>query len=343
MYESFYKLTGKPFQLTPDPTFLYGSRGHRRAVSYLQYGLYQGEGFIVLTGDIGAGKTTLVRNLLTQLDQQHIVAAQLVSSQLDAESLLQAVAVAYGLNVKEREKARLIAELEAFLVSVATKGKRAVLIVDEAQNLSPAAIEELRMLSNFQVQDKALLQSFLVGQPELRTLMRSNEMLQLRQRIIASYHLGPLDSAETTAYIEHRLRHVGWNHNPRFEPEAYELIHSYTGGVPRKINTLCNRLMLAGYLSEKHLFATQFVEEAIAEIAEEMGPESAQDAPAPLAPAQPQVVVEPADILRVERRLARIEKALGTVISYLKHTAAATSKTDTNTNKTASDTRDDRR
>lgn len=341
MYESFYKLTGKPFQLTPDPTFFYGSRGHRRAFSYLQYGLYQGEGFIVLTGDIGAGKTTIVRNLMTQLDPQRIVAAQLVSTQLNAEGLLQAVAVAFGINVKEREKARVIAELEAFLVSLAAKGKRAVLIVDEAQNLSPAAIEELRMLSNFQFQNKALLQSFLVGQPELRMLMRSNEMVQLRQRVISSYHLGPLDSEETKAYIEHRLRHVGWNFDPRFEPEAYELIHSYTGGVPRKINTLCNRLMLAGYLSENRLFGTNFVEQAIEEIVQEIGPESPPPAPAPQAPPPTRhVVVEPADILRLERRLARIEKAMATVVNYLKHTAAtaATAEAQKNANKTASGT-----
>ncbi len=339
MYESFYGLTDKPFQLTPDATFFYGSRGHRRAFFYLQYGLYQSEGFIVLTGEIGAGKTTIVRNLMTQVDEQRIVAAQLVSTQLEAESLLQAVAVAFGLNVKEREKARLIAELEAFLVSLAAKGRRAVLIVDEAQNLSTAALEELRMLSNFQFQNKALLQSFLVGQPELRILMRSNEMLQLRQRVIASYHLGPLDSEETKGYIEHRLRHVGWNHNPRFEPEAYELIHSYTGGVPRKINTLCNRLMLAGYLSEKHLFGAAFVEEAIEEIVEEVGPEPVQSAPAPQATPTSQVVVEPSDILRLERRLARIEKAMGTVVNYLKQTApAAASKADNNASKTASGT-----
>lgn len=339
MYESFYGLTGIPFQLTPDPTFFYGSRGHRRAFHYLQYGLYQSEGFIVLTGDIGAGKTTIVRNLMTQLDQQRIVAAQLVSTQLDAEGLLQAVAVAFGLNVKERAKARLIGELEAFLVSLAAKGKRAVLIVDEAQNLSTDAIEELRMLSNFQFQNKALLQSFLVGQPELRILMRSDQMLQLRQRVISSYHLGPLDSGETKAYIEHRLRHVGWNLNPRFEPEAYELIHAYTGGVPRKINTLCNRLMLAGFLSEKRLFGTQFVEEAIEEFVEEIGSESVQPTASPQEPPSPQVVVQHSDILRLERRLARIEKAMGTVVNYLKHTApAAASKADNNASKTAGST-----
>ena len=168
MYESFYGLTGKPFQLNPDPSFYFGSRGHKRAFAYLEYGLYQSEGFIVITGEIGAGKTTIVRSLLEQLDPAKVVAAQLVSTQLDADDLLRAVGVAFGLPVETVDKAVLLASLEAFLCQLATDKKRALLIVDEAQNLTPRAIEELRMLSNFQLGDQALLQSFLVGQPELR-------------------------------------------------------------------------------------------------------------------------------------------------------------------------------
>ncbi len=205
MYESFYGLTGKPFQLNPDPSFYFGSRGHKRAFAYLEYGLYQSEGFIVITGDIGAGKTTIVRSLLEQLDTAKVVAVQLVSTQLDADDMLRAVAAAFGLPVKSGDKATLLASLEAFLCQLAVDKKRALLIVDEAQNLTPRAMEELRMLSNFQFGDQALLQSFLVGQPELRGIMQSPQMQQLRQRVIASYHLGPLDKAETRAYIEHRL------------------------------------------------------------------------------------------------------------------------------------------
>ena len=221
MYESFYGLSGKPFQLNPDPAFFFGSRGHNRAFAYLQYGLYQGEGFIVITGEVGAGKTTIVRSLLEQLDRTKVVAAQIVSTQLDADDMLRAVGVAFGLPVRNVSKAMLLGSIEAFLCGLATEKKRALLIVDEAQNLTPRAVEELRMLSNFQLGDQALMQSFLVGQPELRTVMQSPRMQQLRQRVIASYHLGPLDATETQAYIEHRLHHVGWNNDPRFDPACF--------------------------------------------------------------------------------------------------------------------------
>ena len=246
MYDSFFKLTGKPFQLNPDPSFFYGSRGHKRAMAYLEYGLHQSEGFIVITGEIGAGKTTIVRSLLEQLDSNRVVAANLVSTQIDASDILRMVAAAFGVPGRNLDKAGLLLALETFLVSVAASGKRALLIVDEAQNLTPAAVEELRMLSNFQLEDHALLQSFLVGQPEFRDIMQSGDMQQLRQRVIASYHLGPLDSQETRAYIEHRLSHVGWNQDPIFVDGAFSVIYSYTGGIPRRINTLCDRLTRRG-------------------------------------------------------------------------------------------------
>src|SRR5450759_5012158 len=216
MYESFYGLTGKPFQLNPDPAFYFGSRGHKRAFAYLQYGLFQSEGFIVITGEIGAGKTTIVRSLFEQLDSSKVVAAQLVSTHLDADDMLRAVGMAFGLPVRTVGKAILLGALEAFLCKLAVDSKRALLIVDEAQNLTPRAIEELRMLSNFQLGNQALLQSFLVGQPELRAMMQGEQMQQLRQRVIASFPLGPLDKAETRAYIEHRLKHVDWKDDPQF-------------------------------------------------------------------------------------------------------------------------------
>ena len=197
MYETFYGLTGKPFQLNPDPAFYFGSRQHRRAMAYLEYGLHQNEGFIVVTGEVGAGKTTIVRSLLDKLDPQQVVAGNLVSTQLDAEDTLRLVASSFGLRTKDVEKSDLLLSLEAFLASVCQQGKRALLIVDEAQNLTPRAVEELRMLSNFQLETHALLQSFLVGQPEFRRTMQSPQMLQLRQRVIAACHIGPLDLDET--------------------------------------------------------------------------------------------------------------------------------------------------
>jgi general secretion pathway protein A len=277
MYESYYHLSGKPFQLSPDPTFYYESRVHKRAYAYLEYGLYQGEGFIVITGDVGAGKTTIVRNLLANLDQKKVVAAHLVSTMLDADDLVRAVCTSFGIPVKGTDKASLLSDLEHFLKRVALDRKRALLIVDEAQNLTPRAIEELRMLSNFQVGDRALLQSFLVGQPELRRIMQSPDMQQLRQRIIASYHLGPLDRAETQAYIEHRLHHVSWSGDPKIEPEAYDSIFAFTAGIPRRINLVANRLMLGGFLGETHVISSNDVVAVADELKTELGP-STRDA-----------------------------------------------------------------
>lgn len=271
MYEEYYGLAGKPFQLNPDPSFYFGSRGHQRAMAYLEYGLHQSEGFIVITGDVGAGKTTLARSLLQKLDPDKIVAGQLVSTQLEAEDILRLVAAAFGLPNQTQDKADLLLALETFLVSVAAKGKRVLLVVDEAQNLAPRALEELRMLSNFQIGEHSLLQSFLVGQPEFRDTMRSPEMLQLRQRVLASYHLGPLDADETRAYIEHRLKHVDWKGNPSFQPDAFQAIYDFSGGMPRRINTLCDRLMLSGFLAGKAGFGRADVEEVTKELTEETG------------------------------------------------------------------------
>jgi putative secretion ATPase (PEP-CTERM system associated) len=281
MYESFYGLTGKPFQLNPDPEFFFGSKGHKRAFAYLQYGIHQGEGFIVITGEIGAGKTTIVRSLFEQIDRNTVVAAQLVSTQLDAEDMLRSVAAAFGLPVRSLDKAMLLASLEAFLCQRAVEGKRTLLVIDEAQNLTPRAVEELRMLSNFQLGDKALLQSFLIGQPELRMMMQSPRMQQLRQRVIASYHLGPLDRAETQQYVEHRLLHVGWKQDPAFDEPCFDVIHQLTEGIPRRINTLCNRLLLSGFLGEKHELHASDVHAIAREIDEELGPAAAVGAAPP--------------------------------------------------------------
>jgi general secretion pathway protein A len=330
MYESFFGLTGKPFQLNPDPSFFYGSRGHKRAFAYLEYGLYQSEGFIVITGDIGAGKTTLVRSLLEQLDSSKVVAVQLVSTQLEADDMLRAVGAAFGLPVRSVDKAILLASLEAFLCQLATAQKRALLVVDKAQNLAPGAIEELRMLSNFQLGDSALLQSFLVGQPELRAMMQSQQMQQLRQRVIASYHLGPLDKSETQGYIEHRLKHVGWKEDPRFEPACFDLIHALTGGIPRRINTLCNRLLLATFLAERHVIGADDVQVIATEIGEEVGYES------PLAqvtvidggsahagdgahPARIDSSVWHRHFNQIEERIDRLERTVGGAVDLLHH------------------------
>jgi general secretion pathway protein A len=328
MYESFYGLTGKPFQLNPDPSFYFGSRGHTRAFAYLEYGLYQSEGFIVITGEIGAGKTTIVRSLLEHLDPEKVVAVQIVSTQLDADDMLRAVCVAFGLPVRNVDKAVLLASLEAFLCQLATEKRRALLIVDEAQNLTMRAVEELRMLSNFQLGDQALLQSFLVGQPELREMMQSPAMQQLRQRVTASYHLGPLDSAETQAYIKHRLKHVGWKRDPHFEPACFVMIHALTGGIPRRINTLCNRLLLSAFLAEKHVLETSDVQAIALEINQELGPDSAVSAGSAeqsgdgsttelALPSRAEPNMWHMHLEKIEERIDRLERTVGTAIDLL--------------------------
>ena len=303
MYEDFYSLSGKPFQLSPDPTFYFGSKGHESAFSYLKYGVYQGEGFLVITGEVGAGKTTLVRALLGELDSALIVAAQIVSTQLEADDLLRSVAKAFGIRVVQEDKASLLGAIEAFLITTFQDGKRALLIIDEAQNLHAHAIEELRMLSNFQYGDKALLQSFLVGQPELRTLMRSASMEQFRQRIIASYHLGPLDETETRGYIEHRLQHVEWQGNPDFDASAIHEIFVSTGGIPRRINAICNRLMLAGFLAGHRRFTEAEVKHVVSEFTGEIGPRAIA---APSPEAAPVKRATKSDLASAVRRLLKL-------------------------------------
>lgn len=287
MYESYFGLNGAPFLLNPDPSFYFDSRGHSSALSYLKFGLYQAEGFIVITGDIGAGKTTLVRTLLNDIDHEKVVAAQLVSTQLEAGDLLRSTLTAFGVPVKGQTKAELIASLEAYLTLLATQNKRAVLIVDEAQNLSRDAIEELRMLSNFQFGNQALLQSFLIGQPELRDMLLSRSLEQLRQRVIASYHLGPMDREETRRYIEHRLTKVGWQDDPHFDDDAFDELYQWTSGIPRRINLLCNRLMLATFLAESRIVTATDVARVALEIRAEIGEAIPASAPANAAPPPP--------------------------------------------------------
>lgn len=270
MYAAFYGLESEPFQINPDPRFYYASKQHRRAKAYLEYGVMRNEGFIVITGEVGAGKTTVVRGLLDSLDADKVVAANLVTTQLDAEDTLRMVGAAFGVRVKDVSKSDLLMALEAFLVNHTSQGKRCLLIVDEAQNLSHRAVEELRMLSNFQYGQQALLQTFLIGQPEFRAILQSPGMQQLRQRVTATCHIGPLDLAETQGYIEHRLKCAGAKpERPSFDAAAFEAIFKGTGGIPRRINLVCDRLLLAGYLAGKDGFGGDDVAEVVSELNDE--------------------------------------------------------------------------
>ena len=269
MYESFFGLTNKPFQLNPDPSFYFGSKQHRRAKAYLDYGVSRNEGFIVITGEIGAGKTTLLRALIDGLHGSNVVVGHLVTTQLGAEDTLRMVGASFGFKVKDVPKSELLITLEAFLISQTTKGKRCLLIVDEAQNLTPRAVEELRMLSNFQFGNQALMQSFLVGQPEFREILQRPEMEQFRQRVAATCHIGPLDQDETQHYIEHRLKCAGSTGKPSFAPEAFEAIFKASGGIPRRINSVCDRVLLAGFLAGKMHLELGDVDEVVKEFAHE--------------------------------------------------------------------------
>ena len=269
MYESFFGLTSKPFQLNPDPNFYFASKQHRRAKAYLEYGVSRNEGFIVITGEIGAGKTMVLRSLIEGLSGSNVITWHLVTTQLGAEDTLRMVGAAFGFRVKDVPKSELLITLEAFLISQTSKGKRCLLIVDEAQNLTPRAVEELRMLSNFQFGNQALLQSFLVGQPEFREILQRPEMEQFRQRVAATCHIGPLDLEETRGYMEHRLKCAGSTGKPTFEPGVFEAIFKASAGIPRRINAVCDRLLLAGFLSGRTLLtvadATEVVREFQAE------------------------------------------------------------------------------
>lgn len=305
MYLDHFGLSGQPFQLGPDPRFFFGSRGHRKALAYLTYGLEQGEGFVIITGEVGAGKTTMIQHLLTMLDQERYVVGQIVTTQTGADDTLRLVAAAFGLDAADGSKATLLTRLEAHFVALHQCGRRPLLIVDEVQNLALASLEELRMLSNFESSCRALLQTLLVGQPQFRQMLAGAELEQLCQRVTASYHLGPLDRAETEGYIRHRLQMVGWAGKPGMTPQAFDAIQDYTGGVPRKINTLCTRLLLFAFLDHLSLLDGAVV----VRVAEELRGELTAGAPAAAEPEPPPLDLT-AEIEGLKHRLDVLERGL---------------------------------
>jgi len=312
MYESYYGFHAQPFQLRPDPDFLYGSKGHKRALAYLDYGLARGEGFIVVTGEVGAGKTTLLRHLLRTLPSDKIYAAQIATTQLDADDLLRMVAAAFELPYDGLSKAALLSNIGQLLQHLDRQGKRALLVIDEAQNLSARAVEELRMLSNFQTCDRALLQTFLLGQPEFRKTLMSPGMEQLRQRVTATFHLGPMEEAETRRYIEHRLATVGWSGRPSIDAAGFAAIHAASGGVPRRINTLCDRLLLMGYLEEIDQFGAAHVQTVVDDLAHEFAVPQEAGGTAAAAPA------DSAALDGMEARIAGIERSILSMLDAMK-------------------------
>jgi general secretion pathway protein A len=268
MYDQFYGFSGRPFQLTPDPQFYFESGTHRKALSYLGYGLAQGEGFIVITGEIGAGKSTLVGHLMQSIDKSRLSASTIVTTQLGGLDMVHMAAESFGIQSQSMDKATTLTAIEAYLHAEARAGRRCLLIVDEAQNLSVDALEELRMLSNFQLGSSALLQIFLLGQPEFRDLVQNDaELEQLRQRVIATHHLEAMDADEVEPYLVHRLTRVGWTGRPRFTPEAISALYAETQGIPRKLNTLMNRVLLMGAVEQAGVIDGALVGAVIADLA----------------------------------------------------------------------------
>ncbi|MFC2952104.1 XrtA/PEP-CTERM system-associated ATPase [Marinicaulis aureus] len=269
MYEEYFHLSDAPFRLNPDPRFFYGSRSHNKAMAYLHYGLKQAEGFIVITGPVGAGKSMVISHLLDQLNSSNIVAANLLTSNIEPEDLLSQILSAFRIEPEGEGRTGEIEAFEDYLFDQLNRGRRVLLIIDEAQNLPFKTLEELRMLSNIDYEGTPLFQVFLVGQPEFRTIMEQPNMEQLRQRVIASYHLENLSEEETRDYIMHRLSVAGWREDPAFADDAFSAIHEATTGLPRRVNTLCNRLMLYCSLEEKHEVTVEVVETVCAELKEE--------------------------------------------------------------------------
>ncbi len=270
MYETFYHLTGMPFQLTPDSRFFFGSRGHSKAIAHLNYGLAQGEGFIIITGEVGAGKTTLVEWLRSQMDPNAYTIARVNTTQVSEEDLFRLAMAGFGLVDEGLGKAALLQRFDGVLRSHLLAGRRCLLIVDEAQNLSLAALEELRMLSNITVDGYTSMQTILLGQPQFRRMLASPNLDQLRQRVLTSYHLGPLSEEETRAYIEHRLHAVGWVDDPHWDEGAFAAVFAQTGGIPRRINRLCSRVLLYGVLEETHRITAEVVDNTAAELAHDL-------------------------------------------------------------------------
>ena len=323
MYTEFYGLVGEPFLLTPDHRFYFESGVHSQAMAHLMYGLKRGEGFIVITGEVGAGKTTVIRRLCASVDAGEVIVAHIVTTLLAGDELLRMVCAAFGISDVPREKDAVLRRLQSFFEQVGRAGHKALLVVDEAQNMSAAALEELRMLSNFQVGDTAPCQIFLVGQPQFRNILAHPDLEQLRQRVIASYHLGALSPEDTGLYVLHRLKQVGWANDPVLQDEALKAIFHHTGGIPRRINTLCSRLLLLGFLDNLHVFTGADVARVASDLKQECGATSlvASEHLPPWRASDHKDTQFAARMENVERRLESQENSIRRIALGLGHTA----------------------
>jgi putative secretion ATPase (PEP-CTERM system associated) len=328
MYSEHYGLNGQPFQLTPDARFWFESRTHRRAMAYLGFGLAQSEGFVVVTGEIGAGKSTLAAHLLATIDRSRLNAISIVSTQVEGDDVLRLTAQGLGIATRGVEKAALLEAVERRLDEETRAGKRTLLIVDEAQNLPVSALEELRMLSNYQLRGRPLMQILLLGQPEFRDKLASPGLEQLRQRVIASHHLEAMAADEVENYVAHRLALVGWAGRPAFAADAFAALHKASGGIPRRLNQLANRVMLQAAVDDAHGIDGALVEAVARELDADVVAPAATEGVLPLRsvhsvePAAPAVRVA-ADpelaqrIAKLEAQAAEQEATLRRVLTLL--------------------------
>lgn len=269
MYEHFFNLKAEPFRLSPDHRFCYNHTQYAKAKAYMAYAFMRAEGFVMVTGQPGTGKTTLIGDLVESLADENVAVANLVSTQLAADDLLRMVAFAFGLTSETVEKSSILQQLSGRFLGLHREGGRALLIVDEAQDLTAKAMEELRLLTNLQQDGQPLLQIFLLGQPELRELIHAQGLEQVHQRIIATSHLQALKEDETRAYVEHRLRVVGWCNDPAISTAVFPIIYQFSEGVPRRINLICSRLFLHTFVEQRHQIGVQDARTVVQELQDE--------------------------------------------------------------------------
>ncbi len=279
MYLEPFKLKELPFRLSPDPQFLYLSKQHARAKAYMESTIWFTDGFVVITGEIGSGKTTLIESFLKEVPAD-VVVAQINQTQVNTTDFLQAVLVQFGFSPFKMRKAELISTLNNFLIEQHAAGRKVLLIVDEAQNLEPRVLEEIRLLSGVETTKEKVLRIILAGQPELNETLNSPKLEQLTQRVRLRFHLATLSESETRAYIEHRLEVAGGGDREIFAPDTFHEIYRYTGGVPRLINTLCDTAMMAAFTENRDSVRLADVASAVAELRWPLHAARTQDAAA---------------------------------------------------------------
>ncbi len=265
MYLEYYGLTEPPFDITPNPRFLFYSGKHREAFNHLLYGIRERKGFVQMTGEVGAGKTTLCRAMLEQLDG-HYSTALILNPILSPEELVKTVAIEFGLPVNGLDRLDTIGVINQFLLQQVERGKESVLIIDEAQDLTDELLEQVRLLSNLETDNRKLLQIILFGQPELRARLNNPRLRQLRQRITVRYHLSPLNRYEVTTYVQHRLHVSGGNGTPYFTKPALWRVYRYSKGIPRLVNAVCDKALLAGFVQQRERIDFRMVGQAVREL-----------------------------------------------------------------------------